>query len=164
MLFQGCNLNSQGNLSVEAGLVYKSNDVKPVARTEFYLLDDDLETILKNAKIKQVPVFVSLTPLQHFTAMQRAKKVDSSQGGINPSAELLTAIAETDNAIKPHIVATITTDFNGKGQFENVKPGKYYLMGSAGTFEQAIIWNLPIEIKVGEQSVTLDNKNSALIL
>ena len=32
-----------------------------------------------------------------------------------------TVYDKTMEAIKPHIIATVTTDFNGKGQFEPVK-------------------------------------------
>jgi hypothetical protein len=39
-------------LSFEAGLVYQSGDVKPVARTTFYLLDDNLGKILKAAGLQ----------------------------------------------------------------------------------------------------------------
>ena len=44
---------AQSTLSVEAGLVYKSGDVKPVPRNEFYLLDDDAEKILRDAGIEK---------------------------------------------------------------------------------------------------------------
>src|SRR5437868_2853289 len=43
----------QSTLTLEAGLVYKSGDVKPVPRNEFYLLDDDAEKILKDAGIEK---------------------------------------------------------------------------------------------------------------
>src|SRR5438552_1880647 len=36
------SVRKDATLSFEAGLVYKSGDVKPVARTTFYLLDNEL--------------------------------------------------------------------------------------------------------------------------
>jgi hypothetical protein len=155
---QGCNSSQEGTLSIEAGLVYRAGDVKPVARTQFYLLDDNLETILKNAQITQIDLWKDLTPIQHFAAIQRGKKVDLP---VAWSDEAKNALKQTDEAVKSHIVGTMTTDFNGKGQFEHIKPGKYYLMGVGGTDKQAIVWNLPIEIKSGNQTVILDNNNSA---
>jgi hypothetical protein len=40
-------------LSIETGLVYKSGDAKPVARNEFYLLEEDAEKILREAKVEK---------------------------------------------------------------------------------------------------------------
>jgi hypothetical protein len=37
----------EASLSIEAGVIFKSGDVKPVARTTFYLLDEDFKTILQ---------------------------------------------------------------------------------------------------------------------
>ena len=48
---QSCSLNNQGALSVEVGLVNNGGVANPVARTDFFLLDNNLETILSNAKI-----------------------------------------------------------------------------------------------------------------
>src|SRR5207237_730142 len=40
------SINQKGNLNIEAGIVFNSGDVKPVARAEFYLLDKDADEII----------------------------------------------------------------------------------------------------------------------
>src|ERR1051325_3682068 len=42
-------------LSLEAGLVFKSGDIRPVARTEFHLLDESLLKILRDAGVQPRP-------------------------------------------------------------------------------------------------------------
>ena len=145
------SVGAKGSLSVEAGLIYKSGDVKPVARVEFYLLDDDLENILKEAGVKD-STLSGIPRVKNFAflhSLNRSYGVDRK--------------IEGEDAIKQHIVAQMTTDFSGKGEFQNVKTGKYYLMGIGGTGKQVVLWNLPIDIKSGSQSITLDNKNAAAI-
>ena len=50
---------NNSTLSLEAGLVFKSGDVKPVARVTFYLLDDDRAKILEGAGLQPWRKFTS---------------------------------------------------------------------------------------------------------
>jgi hypothetical protein len=43
---------ADATLSLETGIIYQSGEVIPVARTTFYLLDDDVLRIAKNAGIQ----------------------------------------------------------------------------------------------------------------
>ncbi len=162
-------VSAKGNLSVEAGLVFNSGDVKPVARVNFYLLDDNLETILSNAGIEAYQTIdTSGASKGALLGGMRAKKKSvsfvESYAVWSSSPDLYgEQLLQSKEALKPHIIATITTDFSGKGEFSQVKPGNYYLMGVGGTGKQAVLWNMPIEIKAGKQSVILDNKNAAEI-
>jgi hypothetical protein len=171
---QSCSLNGQGNLSVEAGLIYGAGNVKPVARTDFYLLDVDLETILKNA---QLPIYWGMTQqmkdlnptqLQNylFILKVKAKRAEIGYEGETDKELLDMAIyKQIDSILEPHIVSKVTTDFSGKTQFQNVKNGKYYLMGTTvGPSTEVILWNLPIEVKSENQTIILDNRNTKMVL
>jgi hypothetical protein len=145
------------SLSIEAGLVFQSSDFKPVARTAFMLLDDDLATILIGAGIK-LPKGMS----------------DSGRGtewefvhsyGFAPE---LTALPEWDEflknaqaAIAPHIVKTATTDFDGKAEFDSLPQKTLYLVGTYKTPLSFAVWNLKIEkLNPGKNSIVLDQKNA----
>jgi hypothetical protein len=65
-----------------------------------------------------------------------------------------------ETALKPHIVQTVTTGFDGKATFEAVAAGTYYLMGMSSTPKGYVIWNLKVELKAGKNSVTLDQNNA----
>jgi hypothetical protein len=101
-------------LSIEAGIIYKMGGNQPVARTEFMLLDQSLETVLR-------------------------------EGGVS---EGRTGVLST-------------YDFAGKAQFTDLKPGSYYLAGLSSTRKGFAIWNVPIEVKAGQNSVFLDQNNAA---
>lgn len=148
-----CNLNQEGTLSVEAGLVYKAGDVKPVARADFYLLNDDLETIIKNAGIEEKDMGGLNQKLSFVQKLSFWKKFPA----LYPNQ-----LAKAVDVIKQHTVYTITTDFSGKGEFTQIKSGKYWLAGIGGA-NQIVVWNLPIDIKAGKQSISLDNNNAATI-
>jgi hypothetical protein len=71
-------------------------------------------------------------------------------------------------SVKPHIVATITSDFNGNGQFSSLVPGTYYLMNASviylntGSFadRKAFLWNVKVQIHPGQNSITLGEENA----
>lgn len=161
-------VSAKGTLSVEAGLVFNSGDVKPVARVNFYLLNDNLEAILSKAGIEPHqtidPKASRGALLGGINAPQKAVSFVESYAIWSSSPDLYDdKLQQSQEALKSHIIATMTTDFSGKGDFSQVKAGNYYLMGVGGTGKQAVLWNMPIEIKAGKQSVILDNKNASEI-
>jgi len=42
-------------------------------------------------------------------------------------------------------------------------PGKYHLFGIGVTGDEIIVWNLPVEIAPGINSIELDQNNSAAV-
>lgn len=134
-------------LSIEVGLIYDNGDVKPVARTTFYVLDEDMSVILKS-----VPDLIDaerrslLGPLLQLL-------IDT-----NDKAKYDAIIA----AIKSHTVASATTDFGGKAKFSSLQPGVRFLYGEFNAGRNYAVWDMKIELKVGDNlALTLDNKNAA---
>lgn len=158
---------AKGNLTVEAGLVFRLGDVKPVARANFYLLDQDLEKILADAGFQ---------PKSNNSIGSVGGLAGEKSGG-NVGRNNVESFAvwngypslygeqlqKAQEVIKSHIVSTITTDFSGKGEFSEVKTGSYFLMGVTRIGKQTVVWNMPFDLKAGKQSVVLDNNNAAAI-
>jgi hypothetical protein len=137
-------------LSFDTGLVFRSGDVKPLARSTFYLLDDDLENVLRNAG------FLPETGLSLLNSLGMAyygRELEKYRASYEKAME----------AMKPHIVTTVTTDFNGKGHFAAVPSGNYYLIGIGQLYKQVVVWNLKVNLNPGENSVTLDQNNAAVV-
>lgn len=144
------------NLSMEAGLVFRSGDIKPVARTTFYLLDKHPGTILKEAGVKPAD--------KGQMDLEDPEKLMFSLGLAIRYAELPSEqpfLATAMEALKPHIIQTVTTDFGGKAQFSSLAAGNYYLMGVAHTPKGMAVWNLKVQLNPGQNSVTLDQNNAA---
>lgn len=151
------NVASQsGELSLEAALVFRSGDVKPMARTVFYLLDDDLAKILRSAGLKTSQRYSTMqdTDQNLLFTFGSASKYPSLEG----HAQFYSTATE---ALKPHIKQSITTDFSGKASFQNVPVGNYFLMGFGLTPRGFVLWNVAVEIKLGSSSITLDQNNAA---
>jgi hypothetical protein len=140
------------DLSFDTGLVFKSGDVKPVARATFYLLDDDLENILRSSGFQAEGGSSLLATL----ALKYVGRELEALRGSN-----VTTFDKAMEAVKPHIVATTTTDFGGKGQFSPVAPGTYHLMHVGEIGRSVVLWNLKIDLKPGQNSITLDQNNAA---
>ena len=134
-----------GTLSIEAGIIYKMGGNQPVSRTEFMLLDQSLETILNEAGIPARDTGV-------LSSYAFAMLYPSQFPGVGERAQA---------AIKQHAVQTVSTDFSGKAQFTDIKPGSYFIMGLSSTRKGFAIWNLPVEVKAGQNSVFLDQNNAA---
>lgn len=157
---------------VEAGLVYKSGDIKPVARSEFYLLDDSLVEIFKNANIKY-PMDADET-VPNFHELIYPKLIVEAFGLIHASIGKFTSDsaqvrkfrdfhANALAAIEPHIIQQATTGFSGKAKFESIKTGTYYLMGVYKTPRGVAVWNSRIDAKNAETTVVLDQDNAASV-
>ncbi len=146
-------------LSIEAGIVYRSGDVKAVARTLFYLLDDDLGKILKDAGVK-FPIVrgANNKPPEALTASDFAGMFGVYAKYGDHDGE--TFYADSLAALKLHIVKTVTTDFTGKATLDPVAPGTYYLMAVASTPQSYAMWNMRLELKPGPFAVSLDQNNA----
>ncbi len=138
-------------LSLEAGLVFKSGDIRPVARTTFHLLDESLSKILRDAGV------------------QPRTGGDNSDHGIifsyglaakyGPEANVPSGVQE---AINKHVVQSITSDFGGKAKFNPVPQGTYYVFALASTPKGFVIWNVRVELTSAEATVTLDQNNAEI--
>ena len=140
---------SATSLTFEAAIVYLSGGAQPLARTEFILLDKSLDDILKDA---------GLTPMN---GLGYAASFGFAVKGNGIAPQYTNFAQKSGTAIKPHIVSTVTSDFNGKGAFENIKPGDYWVLGYGQTRRGFAVWNLPVTVKAGSNHVVLDQKNAA---
>lgn len=62
-------------------------------------------------------------------------------------------------ALVADTAAATTMDAGGKGQSQPVPAGRYFVFGSVFVDGHAMMWNLPIDLKAGTNSVTLDMHN-----
>lgn len=154
---------SKGELSIEAGLVYKSGDVKPVARNEFYLLDGDAEQILQQANIERKGKLrnPNLTNLDAYAAAEACMNIGTECPSFDASWYFHKRATEV---IKPHILQRITTGFDGKAKFEPLPAGDYYVMGVMTRDKGFVCWNLKVTLKLGTQTVILDQNNAQRVI
>ena len=141
-------------LSLEAGLVFQSGDIKPVARTEFHLLDASLTQILRDAGVQPRPGDRDTSDRGIVFSYGLARKFGTDQN----------FPAGVQEAVNKHIVATTTTGFDGKAKFNAVPQGTYYVFAMASTPKGFVIWNVKVELTEAEASVTLDQNNAVIAI
>jgi len=151
------NDDQKGTLSFDASVGSTSGDLKPIAGGTFYLLNDDLLNILQTSGLKPEK---RLSLLDTFSMANYGSSL-----GIERNSKVFVKAMES---VKPHVVATTTSDSNGKGKFSSIVPGTYYLMNVSVVYlntgslidRSALLWNLKVEIKSGQNSITLDQENA----
>ena len=143
-------------LSLEAGLVFKSGDVKPVARTEFQLLDTSLTKILLDAGAKPPGSGFKEDP-EYGLLFTYALASNGLGDGKNFPKNIFEIVGK-------HIVQSTTSDFGGKAKFAPVPQGTYYLSAISHTPNGYVIWNSKVELTSAESSITLDQNNAKVAL
>jgi hypothetical protein len=129
-------------LSLASAFTAQTGAPNPIAGHGFVLLRDNYVAALAKGGF-QVPDGTS--PIKALVA-----------ACTNKSPDCQTGVA----AINADTAAGIKLDANGKAIFSGVPPGTYYLIGSLHTKDQFIYWDLPVELKAGANSITLDQNNS----
>ena len=132
--------SDKATVSLEAKVSNRAGSILPVKAEKFYLLDEDLDIILRDAEIED----------------------QTGQGLINAfglSVLYPERYRETNKSaldeINKHIVYDTTTDSTGKALMKNVKPGSYYLFGITKTKNGFAVWSSPVSISPGQNVLNL---------
>jgi hypothetical protein len=67
------------------------------------------------------------------------------------------------DAIKADAASAVRADASGNGTFPGVPPGTYYLMISTRFNNQALNWGQAVQLKAGQNSMSLDLSNATPI-
>lgn len=142
-------------LSIEAALIYRNGDVKPVARVELLIVDTSLDVILTNAK---------LSPPESLDLLTRDKGeqlvISYGKAALNaPGHQLF--FEQAREAIKPHIIARVQTGFQGKAEIANLPARPVYIVAASRAGRSWIVWNAKTELKPGANKLLLDQNNAA---
>jgi hypothetical protein len=131
-------------LAVAIGIPAPAGAVNPFTGQSIVLLNASLESILTTAGIRAAP----------GTSMLKAMGIACQ----NQAPECRQAVL----AIGTHGVGAVKTDLAGKAQFPGVAPGTYYLFGSAASNKGPLVWSLRVELKAGNNSLILDERNAQI--
>jgi len=130
----------KGTVSLEAKVLSKTGSPQPVRNVKFYLLKKDLNSILNDAKIEDE------TGQGLVNALGLSIVFPDRYGDVRQKAM---------SAIGKQSVHSITTDASGKAQLKDVKPDNYYLFAITKTGNGFAVWDSPITIQAGQNSLVL---------
>jgi hypothetical protein len=68
-----------------------------------------------------------------------------------------------NDAIKAGAISAARADISGSATLPGVPPGTYYLMISARIGNQSFIWDHPVQLRSGANSLTLDQRSASPI-
>jgi hypothetical protein len=60
---------------------------------------------------------------------------------------------------RPSLPASARADASGKAVLPGVAPGVYYVMISTRYNNQPLVWGMPVQLKPGDNTLTLDQNN-----
>lgn len=129
-----------GSAVINAKITTRAGSTQPVRSVKFYLLDDDLESILSDADLDPVEGR-SLSDSLGLSLMYPDRYGDFYWRALG--------------ALKGHIKYATTTDGSGKGEIRNIEPDSYYLFGVTKTSEGFAVWSSPVSITDGQNMLNL---------
>lgn len=145
----------QRDISIKVAIIYNFGGAQAVARENFYLLNKDANQLWKeagllNAEKLRVPSMTKAPSEESvFRFYFSLDMLRVSEG--KPS--------QFEDAVKPFIVKTVNTDFEGNATFENVLEGVYYIYGLTETRSGYAVWSYKVSTQ-DNKTVLLDNKNA----
>ncbi len=113
---------------------------QPVRNARFYLLDDDLDTILSEARVEPIE------GNSYAASLGLAAVFPDRYGDFQRAAM---------RAITRHVKYTGTTDSSGNASLPNVDPREYYIFGVTKIGGGFAMWNAPVNVIAGENILNL---------
>lgn len=130
----------RATVSLEAKVTNRRGEIQPVKAEKFYLLDEDLESILREANIEDK------TGQGLINTFGVSVLFPDRYNEINKKAL---------DEINKHIVYDTLTDSTGKAEMKNVKPDSYYLFGITKTKNGFAVWSSRVTINPGQNALNL---------
>ena len=140
----------KGNASLQlrAQVQFLNNKNRPAGFTEFFLLRDDLESIIKTAGIR-IPSGQGIDSGSELWArsVQRGYRYPGVASAIR-------------NALATKSLARIKTNSIGESNLENIEPGNYFVVGSSPLGQVGVVWSKEVQLRPGTNGLTLDLRDA----
>jgi hypothetical protein len=129
-------------LSITSGFPTQPGAPNPLAGRPYVLLRDSYANALAKGG---VTVPAGMSPYKYVATVCASRTPDCQKAM---------------EAIKANAASAVRADANGRGVAPGVAPGTYYLMISTRYNNQGLIWGQRVQLKAGENSITLDQHNA----
>jgi hypothetical protein len=128
---------------------FLNNRNRPAGFTEFFLVGRDLDQVLAEARIR-LPANEGIGSYAEYWArsVQRGYRFPGAAASIR-------------NALANESVLRIKTNSLGEANIENVKAGKYFLVGASTLGQVGVVWSKPIDLSNGVNVVSLSLRDAA---
>lgn len=137
-----------GTVSLDARIADKKGNISPVEDEKFYLLDKDLETILREARLQ---------PIQNQTL------VNSFGLSVIYPDRYKEFNQKALKAINDHIKYETLTNDEGRAEMRDVEPKSYYLFGIHKVGNGFAIWSSQVTIRPGQNKLNIQPQRATEI-
>lgn len=144
---------SRCELSFDAGISLQNGKYEEAFYTEFFLIPNSLEVTLKRNGFSADDIS-NIDSVAELWA--KSNKYPYQFPGVLKSIRnaLLEVVAKGDGF-------RIRTDINGNGVLNNIPVGVYFLVGNASLGITGVSWNLPLNLKEGNNRIALTSQNAS---
>ena len=133
-------------LAVTSGMAAaQAGGANPLAGRAFVLLKDSFDNVLAKGGF---PVPTGIAPYKAMLMACAQRSPDCQRAS---------------NAINAATAAGVRADATGRATLPGVAPGTYYLMGSASTDGQILLWDVKVELRGGANTIALNQGNAGLV-
>ncbi len=152
-------------VQVEAAVIFQNGDIVPVARTNFYLIDTDLNKVLNTPEMRQIALDDAINKykdlpagrefaVSHMNREQLAGLLERMQNSYyeNYSRQATEAVSKT-------FKFQTVSDFQGKAELKDVSAGKYFLLAMFKIRGKFFAWQVPVVASGETVKIILDSNN-----
>lgn len=142
---------NKASLSFEAVVTALNGKSKEAFYTEFFILNTDLESILRKGGV-DLQDYPSIATYEELWARSRKNAFLFPGVQKNIRSILLELIEKGDGR-------RIRTDVDGAAKISNMKEGRYYIIGTASLGKVGVTWSVPISLTLGNNKISLTLAN-----
>ena len=136
------------SLQLSAQVQFLNNKNRPAGYTEFFLLQQDFESVMKSSRIR-IPSGQDIDSFGELWArsVQRGYRFPGVAAAIR-------------NALASSSLARIKTNSVGRANLGNLKPGKYFVIGASTLGQVGVVWSKPVSLSAGSNALSLDLRDA----
>ena len=135
-------------LRLRAEVQFLNNKNRPAGFTEFFLLQEDLDSVLKSSRIR-IPGGQGIDSFAELWArsVQRGYRYPGVAAAIR-------------NSLASSSIARIKTNSVGQANLNKLKAGRYFVVGASTLGQVGVVWSKPFTLSPGSNDLSLDLRNA----
>lgn len=141
--------SGDSSVQLKAEVQFLNNKRRPAGFTEFFLVEQSLDSILRNSMVR-IPRNEGIESYAELwaRAIQRGYRFPGVAASIR-------------NSLARSSLTRLKTNSVGEANLDNLKSGSYYVVGASTLGQVGVVWSKPVTLQNGENTVKLDLRDAA---
>ena len=136
------------SIQLSAQVQFLNNKNRPAGFSEFFLVKNDLNTILNDSGIR-IPAGKNIKSTAELWArsVQRGYRYPGVASSIR-------------NALATNSLARLKTNSIGQANLDDIEPGNYFVIGTSPLGQVGVVWSKSVRLNPGANSIVLDLRDA----